>query len=129
MSKIRRTNTGGSIVLFIVIGAILAICLISSMYILKLRGDQARRDQAISIVEKQFADDQAKKAEVAAAVASTETKSTTNEASSSFNNFTVNEDLPVTGNGIVISELIGAGLITVFAVSYIKSRNYIVRYL
>ncbi|MEI6053740.1 MAG: hypothetical protein WCQ49_00030 [Candidatus Saccharibacteria bacterium] len=127
MSKIRRTDMGGSIVLFVFIGVILAISLISGIYILKLRGEQARRDQAIAIVEKQFADSQAE--ETKKIVTTSSEEATSNEAVSTVDSSTASQNLPVTGSGMMVSQIIGAGLLTVFIVSYIKSRFVIVRYL
>ena len=54
MSKLTRANQGGVTVLgFIIVGVTLAIVTIGIVYTLYQRGELARRDQAIAVVEAQ----------------------------------------------------------------------------
>jgi cbb3-type cytochrome oxidase subunit 3 len=54
MNIFNRTNQGGVTVLgFIIVGVVLALVTIGVVYALYQRGDQARRDQAIAVVEDQ----------------------------------------------------------------------------
>ena len=54
MNEIRRTNQGGSIVTFIIVGVILAFALVGSVYYLRQHGEQVRKDQAIAAADKQI---------------------------------------------------------------------------
>lgn len=135
MSEIRRTNQGGSTILVVIIGVILALSLISGAYLLKQRGDQARRDQAIAIVNQQSADESAKKSDATATTASNNSNSANNSSNSATTTTKTTtkgakgEDLPVTGPESSAFELIGVGVITAFMVSYLRSRRTLSRYL
>jgi len=127
MGKIRRTNQGGSIVLFIVVGIILALALAIAVYILVQRGEQSRRDQVIAIVDKQIADERAK------SEAANKTEPADNnvpeESSSDPVNYpgsevvavAVDKDLPITGPEMIISELVGAGALAFSISGYLVS--------
>ncbi|MEI6228613.1 MAG: hypothetical protein WCP11_01155 [Candidatus Saccharibacteria bacterium] len=127
MGKIRRTNQGGSIVLFMVVGIILALALATMVYILVQRGEQARRDQAIAIVDKQTADEKSKtEAESKTKSADTSAPEKSNDKSVNYPGFevatvAVGEDLPVTGPEMILSELIGAGALSFSISGYLLS--------
>ena len=53
MRRGTKTDQGGSVATFVVIGIILTVILFGSILYLRQRGDQARRDQAIAEYEKQ----------------------------------------------------------------------------
>ncbi|HPF31332.1 MAG TPA: hypothetical protein PLO25_03440 [Candidatus Saccharibacteria bacterium] len=53
MNKSQRTYRGGSIVNFVVIGVVLSFLLIGGIYLVKQRGEQARKEQVIAELEKQ----------------------------------------------------------------------------
>lgn len=54
MNIFNRANQGGVTVLgFIIVGVILAIVTVGAVYALYQRGEQARRDRAIAVVEEQ----------------------------------------------------------------------------
>jgi len=48
----RRAKQGGSAVIFVAIGFVFLISLVGSMYLLKNRGEQVRKEQAIEAYEK-----------------------------------------------------------------------------
>ncbi len=126
MDKIRRTKQRGSIIPFMAVTVILTIALIGGIYTLKQRGEQARREQAIAVVDKQIASDSAQKAN-------------DNTVSPEINNESVSaptftdeaatetQNLPVTGPRLVVGELFGAGLLAYSVVIYAKSRRSFVR--
>ncbi|MEI7690000.1 MAG: hypothetical protein WCI79_03490 [Candidatus Saccharibacteria bacterium] len=125
MNKIQRTNQGGSIVLFIIVSVILAIGLVIAVYFLKQRGEQARRDQAIAIVDQQLEAERTKTTEKAVEQA----PPVESGANGPENNAPVvvevasTDDLPATGPELVVGELVGAGMLTFFSASYIASRR------
>jgi type II secretory pathway pseudopilin PulG len=133
MSQIRRTNQGGSIVLVIVVGVLLTLGLIGSVYLLKQRGEQARLDKATVAANRQI------EAENAQNVATAHTTATNNGndpanstmTASAATNATMaarkNEDLPVTGPELSVFKLIGVGVLTTFVVSYLRSRRSLPR--
>jgi hypothetical protein len=124
MSGVRRTYQGGSIVIFVITGVILAVLLIGAVYSLKQHSQQARRDQAIAIFDQQQAEKDAaiKKAAEESAKSSSVTVNLPNVALSNDSDADA-DDLPRTGPELVINQIIGAGLLTVFATSYIMSRR------
>lgn len=124
MSKIRRTNQGGSIVTFVIIGVVLAALLIGSVYYLKQRGDQVRKDQAIAAADQQKADEDRAKSEAA-------DKSDTNGTvtDDTDKNVTNAQNLPATGSEMSISGLVGIFLMSTMTTSYISSRRKLARYL
>ena len=122
MSKIRRTNQGGSIVLFIIVVILLIIGLIGGIYLLSKRGEQVRRDQAIAIVDQQIADQNAKNIQESVPQPESDNSNVAAPVAILGDNQT-SEALPVTGPGSAIIELAGVGLLTTFAVGYAKSRR------
>lgn len=133
MSQIRRTNQGGSIVLAIVVGVLLTLGLIGSVYLLKQRGEQARLDKATVAANRQI---EAENAQNVATSHTTATNSGNDPASSAMTasaatNATMaarkNEDLPVTGPELSVFKLIGVGVLTTFVVSYLRSRRSLPR--
>ena len=54
MSVFNRANQGGvTVVGFIIVGVILAVLTLTGVYVLYQRGEQARRDRAIAVVDSQ----------------------------------------------------------------------------
>ena len=122
MSEVRRTNQGGSTVTFVIIGAILTLLLISSVYFLKQHGQQVRKDQAIASYEKQQSDEDSK-ADSELAQNSAEN----NNSELSLTGTAVNqEELPVTGTKLIIFNLIEIGLLAFVISSYVVSRRNLV---
>jgi hypothetical protein len=125
MSRIRRTNQGGSIVLFVVLGLVLTIGLIGGIYLLKNRSEQVRRDKAIAIIDEQTAKEKAKNEQQKAPEPQVKNDEVTVPGIDILNTNDIAKDLPVTGPEDNIVEIIGAGLLTFFALSYIKSRRQV----
>ena len=126
MRTIRRTDQGGSIATFVIIGVILASGLIGTAYFLKQHGEQVRREQAIAAYEQQQADKEAVKSEGTdkpdvVNTVDNEVPDSSTEAS------TNSQKLPTTGSDLAISELVGACLLAVFITSYISSRRKLAR--
>lgn len=126
MVKIRRTNQGGSTILFGVMLIILILVLVAGFSILKQRGEQARRDQAIATVNQQKKTESAKKTEKTVPTAENNGNTDKQSSATSASN---QDNLPATGSKFAISEFIGAGLIVTAIVSYKKSRRRLSRYL
>src|SRR5680860_547541 len=112
MRAIQRTNQGGSVATFIIVGVILAAGLVGTIYFLKKHGEQTRRDEAIAIYDQQQADKksvEAENKEKADVVSSDDSKasdipSEVTEASNS---------LPATGFELAIGQLVGVCLLTI----------------
>jgi type II secretory pathway pseudopilin PulG len=126
MRAIQRTDQGGSIATFVIIGVILAAGLIGAAYFLKQHGEQVRKEQAIAAYEQQQTDEESVKSE------GTDKPDVVNTVDSEVpdNSAEVtagSQNLPTTGSDLAISELIGAGLLVVFITSYISSRRNLAR--
>jgi len=104
---IRRTNQGGSVASFVVIGVILVFGLIGTVYILNRRGEQVRKDQAIAANEKKQAEEKPPKPETADKTVSTNTETS--------------QDLPATGPELSVGELFVVYLVATVATAYILS--------
>jgi len=122
MSKIRRADQGGSIVTFVIVGVVLAALLIGSVYYLKQRGDQVRKDQAIATADKLRADEDKAKSEAA-------DKSNTSGAvtDDTDKNVAAAKNLPATGAEMSVSSLVGIFLMSTMTTSYISSRRKLAR--
>ncbi len=118
----RRTNQGGSVATFIVVGLILTTLLVGTIYFLKKHGEQVRKDQAIAAYDKQQADKKT------TSTSSTKTDSG-NETSSDDSSQVLSspQEMPTTGPELVASELIGASLLTVSMAEYWLSRRNLMR--
>jgi len=121
MNAIRRTDQGGSVATFIIIGVILALGLIGTVYVLKQHGEQVRKEQAIADSERQQDDKKEttkpKETDKSDAVNSDEIKSpdTSTEVTDT------SEKLPTTGPELAIGELVGIYLLAVMMTSYMLS--------
>lgn len=124
MSKIRRTNQGGSVVTFIIAGVILALVLVGGIYALNKHGEQVRKDQAIAAADKERADKEA-----ASNVDNSEASSSSDSSVSDNSDESVStaQNLPATGSELSISALVGMFLLTVATASYASSRRSLAR--
>lgn len=133
MNEVQRTDYSGSVGLSMIFGIILILSLIGGTYLLNQRGDQARRDKAIAIVNQQIESENAKKA-------AAEKNKVVNDRSLGANVVTpqvvggnttlsTSSDLPVTGPDLPLAQLFGVGILTIFVVSYIRSHRELARYL
>lgn len=119
MSRIRRTNQGGSAIIFIIVGIILTVGLIGSVYFVVQRGEVVRKEQAIAAYDKEQADKK-----VAEKADKPEVVNTSDTASSDVNSTGASiptTSLPVTGPEFVLENLFGGGLMTVAVASYLSS--------
>ena len=126
MSAIRRTDQGGSIVTFIIVGVILAVGLIGTVYILKKHGEQVRKDQAIAAANQQKTSNppiESGNTKNSGAVSSNDGKA----ANSSTVTTNASQNLPTTGFELPISGLVGSCLLTVAITSYSSSRRSLIR--
>ncbi|NCQ54173.1 hypothetical protein COV88_01650 [Candidatus Saccharibacteria bacterium CG11_big_fil_rev_8_21_14_0_20_41_19] len=126
MSEIRRTNQGGSIVTFIIIGAILAVALVGAVYMLKQHGDQVRKDEAIATADRLRADeDVAKSKDADNSGANESSGNAVNDGLGS--NVTSTSSLPATGSKLSMSELVGMFLMTTAFAGYVSSSRSLSR--
>ena len=122
MIAIQRTNQGGSVATFIVVGVILVFGLIGTVYFLKQHGEQVRKEQAIAAYDKQQAEK--KSAETKSEENSNTVSSNDSKTSNSSSDTTrTSQDLPTTGLELAVGELIGVFLLTMTIASYILSRR------
>lgn len=134
MKLIQRTNQAGYSAMFIIVGVVLFLGLISSVYFVKIHGDQVRKDQAIATYEKQKTDQaksevdkKAKESKAAEPDASKASEVASTEISTG--GVPASTSLPATGPEMIVAQLIGVGLITVAISAYFLSRRNLVRYL
>jgi len=127
MSRVQRIKQGGSAVAFVVVGVILSVGLICTIYFLRQHGEQVRKEQAIALYDQQQADKNAAKTSVASSNSdSDDTDATKSDKSSQSSDFASSE-LPVTGVELPINELVGIYILTVMIVGYIVSHRSLVR--
>lgn len=127
MRIIRRTDQGGSVTVFVLVGIILAIGLIVSIYLIKQRGEQARRDQAIAIYEKEQVEKEKAESEKKPII-TPETPVKTNEISlSDLSDYDWTSVLPETGSKIDYLELFRAFSLTASIVGYLISKKELMR--
>ena len=103
MLRIERTNQGGSIILFVTIGIILALILFFSIYFLVQRGEKVRHDDVISVVDQQFEAEKLKNDEK---ISSNNKKNNNNVNVPNFTENKGDEVLPTTGPEFNIFELL-----------------------
>jgi len=116
----RRTNQGGSIAMFIVIGVILASVLLGAVYFLNKHGDQVRKDQTIAANEKKQTENKSN------ASNNSSSTDTTKNGGSSTNNSSASVDsgkLPASGNELSIVNLLAVFLLATMATAFILSRK------
>ena len=116
---IRRTNQGGSVATFIVIGVILAVGLLTSVYFLNQRGQQARKEQSISATSTK------KPTTTPQTTTNTTTSKNTVATPAKPSNQTKSQssNLPATGVETSIASLVSIFLLSISVVGYIASRR------
>jgi len=129
MNKIRRTNQGGSIVFFIIVGVILAIILVAAVFIVKNRGNQARHDATVAVVEQQFNDDKVPDRPRVTPPVETNVEPEPEPEAQPPVVVKKPADLPITGPEIGVVEMLGAGLLVFCLLEFIQSKRLSVRYL
>ena len=118
----RRTNQGGSVASFIVISVILVVGLVSAVYFLSQRGQQARKEQTIETSSK----DQTTKSTSTSIAKKTTTENTSKSTSTKTTPKSNAQKLPATGPELSIVELIGIYLLTTSMAAFVLSRRSLV---
>ena len=127
MKRFYRSSQGGSAVVFTLVSIALVIGLVALVYVVKVRGNQVRKDQAIATYEQQKTKDD-----------NTETKKVNNDDndnnydnSNTLDNSTVSnsDGLPDTGLDFKLINLIAVGFIPAVILAYILSRRDLSHYL
>jgi hypothetical protein len=116
MGITRRTNQGGSIVTFIIVGLVLTLLLAGAAYYVNQRGEQARKDQAIANSDEKINDEEV-------AVDDSSDNEAVIHGDTTVDESDENQNLPETGMEIAFSELVGAFLLTASTTSYANSRR------
>jgi len=119
----RRTNQGGSVATFIVIGVILAVGLVGTVYLLNKRVQQTRSDQSISATS--TSKNQNNSTSSKTSTTKTDTSKTPVSAPTQATN---TPEIPTTGPELSVTELIGVYILTATVVAYIISRRKAVNY-
>lgn len=127
MGEIRRTDQGGSIVTFIIVGVILAFVLVGGVSYLRQRGEQVRKDQAIATADQEKAAKDAARASQNTDNSGANSSSTEKVTDNSSGNSNSTQNLPVTGSELSINGLVASFLLTFATVNYLSSRRSLVR--
>ncbi len=129
MRKETKTDQGGSVANFVVVGIILTIALFGAILYLKQHGEQARRDQAIAEYDRQTEAEENDKTEAVTTVKAAEAVATTESTASATTTSSISVNLPNTGPGSVFIESIGVFLLTMAIASFFVSKRALARYL
>lgn len=130
MVVLHRTNQGGSVVNFVIIGIILVLAVASVGYVVIKRGERARKDIAIATIEEQTKNSQDKtntetsKPEVTKQASDEKTKTPTQPSAVQPE---PSKTLPATGPEQTVGELVALGLIMFAITSYVASRRELSR--
>ena len=134
MTVSETTNQSGSTAVFVFVGIALLIALISSIYFVKVHGDQVRKDQSIATYEQQKTDQAKSEAdkkskESNGSTSNPDKSSEVAVASIPSTGVSSSPDLPVTGPETSLAQLVSVGLITMSISAYVLSRRSLVRHL
>lgn len=113
----RRTNQGGSVASFIVIGVILFIGFVTAVYFLNQRGQQARKEQTVATSD----NNKGTKTNTTGTTASKGTVSAPTQTQTTKQS--KSQDLPTTGPELSAVELIGIYSLSASIVAYALSRK------
>ena len=131
MAGTRRTNQGGSVATFVVVGLILAVTLVGAIYLVKIRSQQARNNQEIATSEtKKPASTNSSTSNGSTKSSESSQSSDTSDSQADNNNTAVsasNEDLPKTGPGMDLLQLVGIYMLASSSTAYILSRRKLAR--
>jgi len=127
MSNAKWNNQSGSSIVFVIVGLVLAVGLVATVYFVNQRGEVVRREQDIAAYNKSQADknatDEVSNNEIVNVV---DVKNDSNNALLASAQASV---LPVTGPENIFIVLLGLGLSVATTVSYSLSRRNLSRYL
>ena len=125
-----RTNQGGSVATFVVVGIILVAVLIGGIYLVNIRGQQARKSQEIATSETQKPVSTGSSTTNTSSNSSNSTQQTSTSSAqeeSSASEEATSQNLPTTGVGINWVKLAGVYLLTVSLTAYVLSRRNLAR--
>jgi predicted lipid-binding transport protein (Tim44 family) len=125
MKQTRRTKQGGSVATFVVVGLILVVTLIGGVYLVNIRGQQARNNQEIATSETKKpvstdsskSNNSTKETDGKEQIAAEDSAQTENVPTVQ----TESQDLPATGPEIQPIQLLGVYLLAVTLIAYILS--------
>ncbi len=121
----KRTDQGGSVGSFILVGVIVAALLFGIIYYLRERGEAIRKEQEMVQYEKDQADEKAQKAKDDAKT----TVSTNTAEGVTYVGTVTSKDLPKTGPNNPIIETVGIFMFVTFLTAYFGSKRELSRYL
>lgn len=130
MFEKRRTNQGGSIVTFVVVGIVLVVVLLGGLYVVNMRGQQARKNQEIATSEAQKtkpATDTAKQPVVSDGSQKNTQTNPDKAVASAANENSESQTLPTSGVEFNIGQLFVVYLLSVSISAYVLSRRRLTR--
>jgi len=131
MAGTRRTNQGGSVATFVVVGLILAVTLVGAIYLVKIRSQQARNNQEIATSEtkKPVSTSSSNSNSSLTTSQSSQSSDTSNSQTENTNtsSTTTGQDLPTTGPETDLLQLVGVYMLAVSLTAYILSRRQLAR--
>jgi len=125
MIEKQRTNQGGSVGSFVIVGIILVLGLIGAVYGLNIRGDQARKDQTTAANDNQSADNKSTSSDQIAKSDSAQIDNS--DATTSATDSSVSQDLPATGMELSVGELTGVFALVTVIMAYTLSCKKLLR--
>jgi cytoskeletal protein RodZ len=130
MAGTRRTNQGGSVATFVVVGLILVVTLVGAIYLVKIRSQQARNNQEIATSETKkpaSTNNSTSNGSTKSSESSQSSDTSDSQAENTAASTTTSQGLPTTGPGIDILQLVGVYMLAVSSTAYILSRRKLAR--
>ena len=118
----QRTNQGGSVISFVVIGVVLILMLIGTVYLMNQRSQQVRNDQAIATKNKQQTEKESTNSDTnnkSTTTQDNENNGTTTTVNSAGSN--VSQNIPASGSDLSVSELFGVYILAMMTTAYLIS--------
>lgn len=125
MVKKRRTNQGGSVVTFVLVGIILVGTLIGGIYLVTMRGQQARKNQEIATSQPQKTSSPQNNTSTNLQNSSNSDSETNKNGlrENSASSGSGNANLPQTGIEFNFGQFLGLYLLTMTSVAYVLSKR------
>lgn len=124
--SVRGNRQLGSTITFFIIGIVLVIATIGTVFVVVKHGEQVRKDQATAASNQLVAQNKqnaANAAKAAAASAAAASKTAPVVATTATNSQTSTEALPTTGTELDVVRIIAIGLLVGTSTSYVLSRR------
>lgn len=125
MAKVRQLDKSISVSKFAVVGVIIAIILLGSLYFVKYRGESVRREQAIAEAEAEIEATNKGKEENESAISEPQD----DETNDGEELVATNDDLPLTGLSGSLAGAMMIGCLSASAAYYLCSRRALGYYL